>query len=268
MPEKLKLIGLTFGKLTVIEYVGILKGRTHWRCVCNCKSDNPNTIITSGKSLTGNHTKSCGCLKHDVLMERNYKHGFKPRDRDTAPYKQTYNIWLGMRTRCSNPKSPEWHVYGGRGITCCQEWDSFLTFLEDMGEAPNKLTLDRLDNNLGYSKSNCAWKTMREQCNNKSNNRKYTAFGETKTLSEWARDTRCNINYHTLKSRVFYKGEDLVSAMNKPILVAKTYEYNGESHTIREWANILGCKLEKLESRFANKWSTERALTQPFDSRY
>lgn len=71
-----------------------------------------------------------------------------------------------MIYRCTNPKDPRFHNYGGRGITVCPEWSDFWTFVEDMGNRPDGHTLDRKDNDLGYFKENCRWATAKEQaCN-------------------------------------------------------------------------------------------------------
>lgn len=104
----------------------------------------------------------------------------------TNPISRTRRIWAGMRRRCNSPKEPSYRRYGGRGIKVCPEWANFEQFLADMGPAPAGLTLDRENNDKGYSKDNCRWATALEQCRNKSDNRKITIAGETLCLSEWA----------------------------------------------------------------------------------
>jgi len=86
----------------------------------------------------------------------NYKHGMCKTPE--------YYTWVGMKARCDNYHDPD---YGGRGITYPDKWADFLGFYEDMGNRPEGTTLDRLDNDKGYSKENCAWRTLEEQNLNK-----------------------------------------------------------------------------------------------------
>lgn len=101
----------------------------------------------------------------------------------------TYKVWESLLSRCYNPNNSRYHRYGGRGIGVCDEWrHSFETFLIDMGKSPDGMQLDRMDNDQGYSKSNCRWATRTEQQNNTRRNRHITAFGKTQTISQWSRE--------------------------------------------------------------------------------
>ncbi len=90
-----------------------------------------------------------------------------------------------MRQRCYNPKNPAYPKYGGRGIVLCERWQKYDNFIEDMGAKPNGLTIERIDNNKGYSPENCKWVTMKEQNNNKRNSVKVYFDGRLKTVSQW-----------------------------------------------------------------------------------
>lgn len=117
---------------------------------------------------------------------------------------RTYNAWAGMKQRCLNPKHHKFHHYGQRGITVCDEWLTFDGFLSDMGEAPEGKTLNRINNNYGYTKSNCCWSTPTEQNQNRRNNITFTYQGETLCLKEWA--ARLKVPYSKLYWRLMKSG--------------------------------------------------------------
>jgi hypothetical protein len=79
----------------------------------------------------------------------------------------TYYAWRNMMSRCYNPKNASYLWYGARGVGVCPRWHSFDAFIEDMGERPDSLTLDRVDNTKGYGPDNCAWRSMRDNLNNR-----------------------------------------------------------------------------------------------------
>jgi hypothetical protein len=102
---------------------------------------------------------------------------------------RTYTIWCGIKQRCLNPKDKRYSSYGGRGIDVDPRWiSSFYHFLEDMGHAPDGLSIDRIDNDKGYWKWNCKWSTDKEQKQNMRSTRFITANGKTMSQSEWARE--------------------------------------------------------------------------------
>jgi hypothetical protein len=119
---------------------------------------------------------------------------------DTPPPNRTHNmtntaiyrVWAAMRNRCQNPKVKSFNDYGGRGIKVCERWQSFETFLVDMGPRPSpEYQIDRIDNDGDYEPSNCRWAKRLEQASNKRNNRFITANGETLHMAEWARRLGC-----------------------------------------------------------------------------
>lgn len=100
-----------------------------------------------------------------------------------------HRSWVAMRQRCLNTKQSNHHRYGGRGITICPEWTSFEQFYKDMGDRPPGLSLERMDNNLGYCPENCRWSTKSEQAQNrrpKKNIKMITHKGESMTVTGWA----------------------------------------------------------------------------------
>lgn len=158
MRRRIDLTGERFGRLTVIQYSHNQKGMAMWSCQCDCG----NVVTTRGKDLRRGFTKSCGCLSRDMVRERSLKHGMYGT--------RLRRIWGDMRTRCYNQNFPFYHYYGGRGITICQEWQidfqAFYNWAMDNGYE-DSLTIDRIDNNKGYSPDNCRWVTMAEQNKNK-----------------------------------------------------------------------------------------------------
>lgn len=111
-----------------------------------------------------------------------------------------YRTWLRMIQRCHNPNNRNYDGYGGRGIKVCDRWRKFENFFEDMGDAPKGLTLERIDNNMGYSPDNCMWATRKEQARNRRTTRFYTLNGETLTVSEWAK--KIGISHESMRKRI------------------------------------------------------------------
>lgn len=107
--------------------------------------------------------QSCGCGRH---IPTNKTHGYAGKNKKRG---STYSSWEAMKSRCLNPNHQAYSSYGGRGITICNEWLDFKGFLKDMGERPKGMTLDRIDNDKGYSKSNCRWSTPKQQARNRRN---------------------------------------------------------------------------------------------------
>lgn len=126
----------------------------------------------------------------------------------------TYRSWITMRDRCRNPNCPKYADYGGRGITIDPRWESFERFLADMGERPAGRTLDRRNNDQGYSPDNCRWATRGEQARNQRRTHNITFNGETMCLQDWAE--RLGIAAHTLYYRLTKHGWSLDRALTTP----------------------------------------------------
>ena len=133
-----------------------------------------------------------------------------------------------MKERCLDKKCKAYKNYGGRGITICQEWMEFIPFKEwaDMSGYTSGITIERIDNNLGYCPENCKWATRTEQGNNKRNNRIVIFNGDSKTLSQWAADT--GISRETLKYRLNagWSHDAIITTPVKPTFNHKKYERN------------------------------------------
>lgn len=157
MSKKVDLTGLTFNRLTVVREVSpkiLPSGGKDRRWLCKCSCGNYKEV--SGNHLKSERTKSCGCLRQEKIK----KHGMS--------HTSEYGIWESIKHRCLNVKNKRYKDYGGRGIKICDRWlNSFENFYKDMGSRPNKdYSIERLDNNQGYTPDNCIWVERSKQARN------------------------------------------------------------------------------------------------------
>lgn len=181
-PNRKDMIGQRFGRLTVLGYAGKSKNRLIvYLCRCVCGKETK----VDGLSLRRGHSRSCGCLNSDDKRSRVgklnacYKHGMVGHS--------TYRSWHGLMQRCTNPKNPKFPRYGGRAIIVCERWKTFVNFLADMGPAPAGHTIERINVNGNYEKSNCCWLPAPEQSRNKTNHRWLSLNGVTMPLFAWCK---------------------------------------------------------------------------------
>jgi hypothetical protein len=177
-PNRAELIGRVFGRLTAVAEAEKDGKCACWLCICICGN---KKIVRAANLLNGN-TQSCGCLQRERASETARTHG----DTNSTEHR----IWMSMHSRCSNKGDPGHKSYGGRGITVCARWsgpEGYQHFLEDMGRRPGPgYSIDRQNNDLGYSPENCVWATVLEQARNKRSNRMLTLNGRSMCLAAWA----------------------------------------------------------------------------------
>ena len=201
MGKLIDLTGKRFGKLTVISFAGTKhigkQAIATWKCKCDCGNE---TIVNSQDIRTG-HTKSCGCYFNNGFSNtrEKQKHGLTSHP--------LYDIWRGIRQRCYRPTDKyKKERYKDRNIFVCEEWlHDFKAFYdwsiangwndEKLPNGYHKLTIDRINNDKGYSPDNCRWVSWKKQTENRSKNRK-------------------NINAKQMKSQIIHYREEKQCQMN------------------------------------------------------
>lgn len=185
------LAGRRFGRLIAISYAGTQRGGGKFYALWHVECDCGTAIVTRRCGLVSGGTTSCGCSRTT--------HG--------KSYSSEYTIWHHMIRRCHYPKNTNFPIYGGRGIAVCDRWrfgenamSGFECFLADMGDRPAELTVERKDNELGYSKDNCCWATRKTQARNKRTTLFLNVNGERKTMIQAAEDA--NLSYEKVYSRL------------------------------------------------------------------
>lgn len=170
------MIGQRFGSRTITFELPTRKnGYIMYEVTCDCGDI---TILNGSYLRTKNRPcKSCSAKINTVKGENHYayKHGMATR---TQGKDRIYAVWVSMRQRCNDPNDQQYNDYGGRGIKVCKEWDNFKIFYQEMGECPQGMQLDRVDNDLGYNKENCRWADRIQQANNRRTTRIHTINGE------------------------------------------------------------------------------------------
>lgn len=196
------ILGEKFNMLIVIAAAPIRSGATMVRCKCDCGKE----TVTQYSRLRQGGVASCGCLRLKKLLEKCITH----RKGGTREHK----TWDGMIQRCTNPKNPNFHYYGGRGIKVCERWRNFENFFSDMGLRPEGHTIDRIDPNGDYNLENCRWANSTQQAINKRKMVFYEINGEKHCVNHWSRIT--GIHRDTIRSRLL-AGWPPEKAILKPV---------------------------------------------------
>lgn len=165
-----------------------------------------------------------------------------------------------MKSRCYYKKDSRFPDYGGRGITVCDEWkDNFETFYRDMGPRPTpQHTIDRENNDLGYSKENCRWATKVDQNNNTRKNVYYELNGDRKTLAEWCRDRK--LNYHTAYYRLNELGWTIEEALQS--IEDRQITHDGITKSLRHWCELFGLDPKSVYLRVLRGTSLETIIAE------
>lgn len=216
MGKFIDLTGQKFGRLLVIERVGVAKsGHALWACVCDCGNHH---TITSNQLHSG--AKSCGCLQRERAAEVATKRKGVPYHKKRTigqEHHRLHQCYKDMLNRCYNKNNRSFSRYGNRGIKVCDEWHNDFYSFRDWALKngySDTLTLDRIDVNGNYEPTNCRWVTPKVQNNNRGNNRMVQYKGETMTLHELSE--KCGIAYKTLWARVNY-GWSITAAVETPL---------------------------------------------------
>lgn len=198
LPNRVKdETGNTYGKLTVVAFLGIRRNNARWLCRCECGKE----VDVRGAMLRyGNH-QSCGCSRQKA---------------DGLHCTPEHRTWSALIQRCTNPKNPRYSEWGGRGITVCDHWlHSFTAFYRDMGPKPSAAhSIDRINNDGNYEPNNCRWATPRQQVLNSRSPRYLTYDGKTMCISDWARKT--GIKRHTIAARLDKYNWSVAEALTHP----------------------------------------------------
>lgn len=200
MAELISLVGKTFGRLTVLSRGGYGKGKDiRWVCSCTCGK----TKEISGISLREGRSKSCGCLRIELMSTALGQCCKTPE----------YVVWNAIKGRCYNKNNKDYKDYGGRGIKVCDRWlECFENFFNDMGKRQDSsYSLDRFpDNNGDYTPENCKWSNSLEQSHNRRNTKRFEYEGSSRLLVDWVLEFGVSYQsaHHYLKAHTF---EDTVN---------------------------------------------------------
>ncbi len=187
MKHPTDLKGMRFGRLLVLKETPRIRGKRMWATICDCGK----RTLKQHHCLTLGNSKSCGCLQYENLLKSHTTHGLTGT--------KIAKTWEWIKARCLNKKSSYFHRYGGRGIGICQNiLRGPHVLLKILGERPEKFSIERKNNDLGYTCGKCKecrskgwplnikWASMKEQLRNTQRNRLMTIGGKTKCAIEWA----------------------------------------------------------------------------------
>lgn len=198
-----------FGRLTALGPVGHDKKKSVlWFCRCDCGN---STVTATGRLIFGN-VQSCGCLQKERAATANRTHG--------KTGSSVYKTWTGIIQRCTNTNYEKYKLWGGRGISVCDEWRcSFEVFHDYVSKLPNYgekgYTLDRVDNDGNYEPGNVRWATATEQQCNRRDNHLLAHNGKTQSVSAWAREIGIDSSFILYRLRKGWSTDKIFVAVEK-----------------------------------------------------
>lgn len=212
------MVGHTYGRWTIIG-LGAGKQKLIGRCECGLVRSTlyaPN--LKSGKS------RSCGCLAREEASKRSI-HG--------RTGTKEYWVWKEMIYRCTSKWHKNYNLYGGRGISVCREWYDIEKFISDMGPKPSVMhSLERVDNNKGYSKENCIWATKSEQSRNTRRTKIVNVGGEAMCAKDACEAS--GISYTTFRSRCEAAGVSEQEGADLGLLEPSDRRFTCEGQYVRD----------------------------------
>lgn len=256
--EGMDITGQRFGLFLATERASNSKhGKTRWICVCDC-----GTVVNAvlGGNLRSGVSTSCGCVRKERARKAAITHGHTVGARRSS----TYNTWRGMLSRCHTKSDKSYPFYGGRGIFVCERWKRFESFLEDMGERPAGMEIDRRDNDAPYEPGNCRWVRHKANMNNMRENRLIDTPAGQMLISEASELS--GIAYTTLMQRLLrgWPAESLfdkVRPLNK--LNERVIQTPDGPMRMADASKKYGVKVPTISTRIMNGWPEHRWLEPP-----
>jgi hypothetical protein len=206
-PQREEMIGKVFGRLTVLRELEERnkRGRVMYFCGCSCGGEK----IISGGDLRNRRMPSCGCYTKELCVEHFRTHGLSKHP--------LFAVRNGIKSRCNNKNNSEYHNYGARGITLCEEWNDFRVFYDWAINAGYKagLILDRIDNDGNYCPENCRWVDAKKSAINRRTTIYITYNGESRTMAEWSDITGMSLSLIESRQMKGWSAEDIFSTPYK-----------------------------------------------------
>lgn len=207
MPRRVfnDITGKKFGRITALRFMPDDSKFSRFWCACECGVE--KSILA--QSLIRGFTVSCGCFQKEMMANISRRHGHGKSGVARSP---TYSSWASMMDRCEwGGHKAMYAKYGARGLRVCAEWFSFENFLRDMGDRPVGTSIDRINNDIGYSPGNCRWATRQEQARNTSRTVMVLIDGAPVKVLELCE--KLGISCRALRSRAGRRGGDYVAAL-------------------------------------------------------